>query len=105
MISWLILFFLVCDFGEEVTNQLTSISDSFYEILWYQLPIDLQKYFILSILNAETSVHLEGFGLYSTRDTFKKVIISANIFSLNANFQLPNSFSFSRFSNRCIPSI
>lgn len=68
------MFFLVCDFGDKVTNELTSLCDSYFETLWHPLPVELQKYFILSILNAQTPIYLEGFGVYSTRETFKKVI-------------------------------
>lgn len=73
MINWLGIFYLVCDFGDKVTYEFTSMCDSYFDTLWLHLPVDLQKYFILAILNAETPVYLEGFGVHSTRETFKKV--------------------------------
>lgn len=75
VIAWLIMFFLLCDFAAEVTSKFASLSDSYYAMLWYCLPVDQQKYFILAILYAEMPVHLTGFPKELTRETYKQVII------------------------------
>lgn len=76
VLIWLILLFLLCDYGDKATNEFASLSYSYFEILWYYLPVDQQKYFILMISNAETPVNLEGFVVQCTRETFKKVRIN-----------------------------
>lgn len=70
---WMILFFLLCDFGEKVTNRLTGLSDSIYDISWYLYPVHQQKYFFLMILNANKPVYVEGFFVKITRESFKQV--------------------------------
>lgn len=55
-----------------VTNRYSNLSDLMYEN-WYLYPSDLQKYFVLMILNAQTPVYLEGISIHCTRETFKKV--------------------------------
>lgn len=73
VITWFFVFFKLCDFGDKITYQLTAVSDLYFELSWYHLPVDLQKYFILMIMNAEKPVYLEGFVIQCTREVFKKV--------------------------------
>lgn len=69
----MIVFFPLCDFGDKVTNRFTSLCDSYYEILWYHLPLAQQKHIILMILNAQRPIYLDGFMVQCTREMFKKV--------------------------------
>lgn len=67
ILIWMIVFFPLCDFGDKATNQFISLSDSYYEMLWYKLPVDQQKYFILMISDAQEPVYLVGFIAQCTR--------------------------------------
>lgn len=67
------MIFVLCNFGGEVTDQCASLGDSYYEMLWYLLPVDQQKYFILLNSNAQRPVYLDGFVVQCTREMFKQV--------------------------------
>lgn len=70
--TWMILFFLLCNFGENVTNRFNGLRYSICDE-WYLYPVDQQKYFILMILDANNLVYLDGFAIHITRELFKKV--------------------------------
>lgn len=91
-LAYMFWFFVLCDFGEKVTNRFVSLSDSIYDV-WYLYPVDQQKYFSLMILNAEQPVHIEGFIIQSTRETFKKVKSKQNSV-INSTITLYNLFYF-----------
>lgn len=73
LMSLLVLFYLLCNFGNKVTDQIVSLSDSYFEALWYHLPVDQQKYFILMISNAQRPIYMEGFTTQNTCEKFKSV--------------------------------
>lgn len=93
---WLILFFLLCDYGGRATNQFTSLGDSCFKMSWYHLPANQQKYLVLMIANAERPVYLEGFVIQCTREIFKKVRNGSIYFLLNSKEQLTICFLFLR---------
>lgn len=70
---WIVLFYMLCNFGDEVTDAFLDLNESIYDLLWYQLPVDQQKYVILMIFNANHPVYLEGLVIRSVRETFRKV--------------------------------
>lgn len=74
VVIWMLIFYLLCHSGDKVTDHFNTLNDSYYEVLWYRLPVKQQKYFILLILNAQKPIYLEGFSIQNTRETFKKVI-------------------------------
>lgn len=90
VVIWMSIFYLLCHFGDKVTDHFDSLSDSYYEVLWYRLPVKQQKYFILLILNAQKPIYLEAFTLQNTRETFKKVIsiISMEMRSMKYKFAI-----------------
>lgn len=52
------------------------MSDRLYESNWQDLPVDMQKYFILMIKNANRPISYNGFGVATLNlETFLKVII------------------------------
>ncbi|XP_055305850.1 odorant receptor 4-like [Sitodiplosis mosellana] len=53
--------FLYCYFGKMVTDNFAKISEYLYDIKWYELPVELQKYIILAIQNAQLPLHYHGF--------------------------------------------
>lgn len=69
-------FFLMCNFGEQVSNQLDAITDSIYECEWYSFPIEEQKMLLTVMIATQQPIIFNGFGnIQLTRDTFKKVHI------------------------------
>lgn len=82
------MFFLLCDYGDKVTNRFALLGDSYYNLLWYCLPVNQQKYIILSILNAKTPIYLEGSAIHSTREAFKKVRINIKLFSVEFKYTI-----------------
>lgn len=66
--------FLLCDFCEEVSVRLESITDGIYMADWYTFPIEIQKMALMIMTATEQTVVIGGFGnVLLTRDTFKKV--------------------------------
>lgn len=69
--TWL---YLVCSFGDQVTNRLIEISDMIFGCAWYQYPIDVRKSQLMMMMSAQRPIFIEGFPNYKcTLDTFKKV--------------------------------
>lgn len=52
-----------CYFGEMSIQSYVKMADGFMTCSWYELPADLQKYFILMIMNAQRPIHNHGFNL------------------------------------------
>lgn len=56
------------------TESYEDMIDRLYECKWHELPISLQKYFILMIQNAQQPVYYHGFGVaLLNMQTFTKV--------------------------------
>lgn len=71
------------------TDNFEAMSDRLYECKWYELPIGLQKYFVLMIQNTQKPIHYSGFGvLRLTLETFTGVGIkkSASKFQLSQKY-------------------
>lgn len=69
---WPLLLF--CYFGKVATESYQQICDHLYDFKWYQLPNDVQMYFILMISNAQTPMYYSGIGMVIMNlETFTKV--------------------------------
>lgn len=55
--------FCYCYFGQIATESFEKMSNCLYDINWYDLPLDLQKYFIIMIANTQKPVYYHGFGM------------------------------------------
>lgn len=55
--------FLYCYFGELATESFEKMYHSLNDIIWYKLPIELQKYYILMAANMQIPLHYHGFGI------------------------------------------
>lgn len=55
--------FLHCFCGKLATESYEDMVDTLYESKWHELPIPLQKYYILMIGNAQRPVYYHGFGV------------------------------------------
>lgn len=53
--------FIYSYFGKLATESFNKISGCVYEFNWHELPIDLQKYFILMIQNTQRPYFYHGF--------------------------------------------
>lgn len=70
-VVWL---YLICFFGNRVTETFAGISHSFYTCDWYNFPIELRMNFSLIIHVAQKPVYLRGFAnMNCTLETFKMV--------------------------------
>lgn len=66
--------FLYCYFGKIATESYEKMADCLFESNWLELPVQLQKYFILMIGNSHRSLYYHGFGLAVLRlETFASV--------------------------------
>lgn len=78
--------FVYCFFGKVATESFATMADSLYEANWQNLPIELQKYFILMIANANRPLYYHGFNIAILNlETFSKVFI---LFFLTYSFFL-----------------
>lgn len=69
--------FMFCFLSENISTAMTSVSDIFYESMWYYLPACQQKMIILPIVGSQQDFQLDGFGLIScSLSTFWQVICS-----------------------------
>lgn len=59
--SWV---FLHCFLGKLVTDRYDELSIHLFQSEWYNLPVDLQKYFILMIQNTQIPMEFDGLGIY-----------------------------------------
>lgn len=67
-------FFLLCNFGEQVSKQLDTITDAISECEWYSFPIEVQKMSLTVMTATQKPLIFSGFSnIRLTRDTFKKV--------------------------------
>lgn len=76
ILSWLCLFYLLCDYGEDVTSAFSVLSQSFYDVSWPLCPNEFQKLLVMMIKASQEPVYLKGYlsGVSNcSRGTFKQV--------------------------------
>lgn len=72
----LIQIYLFCYFGNSLSNSQEDIADYFHELNWHELPVQMQKLFLLPIMAAQNPIHMYAFGsIECTSETFTKVLI------------------------------
>lgn len=66
--------FVVCNFGEIMSNKFYEVDNTIYDCDWYTFPNEIQQIFPIIMMGAQQPVILEGFAnLTCTREAFKKV--------------------------------
>lgn len=66
--------FLYCLFGRLATDQFDELSNYLFDSDWPNLPVKLQKYYILMLANVQQPHYFDGFGvLVLDLETFRKV--------------------------------
>lgn len=53
--------FLYCYFGKMATTNYEQIAHCMYECNWIELPVEMQKYFVLMITDAQRPIYYQGF--------------------------------------------
>lgn len=76
-----VLTFLFCEPGERVSNQFESFGEELQRCNWYKLSMEMQRLYAIFLLNTQQPIIIESYGqLQCTRETFKRVIISDQLF-------------------------
>lgn len=76
------IMFVYCYYGEMATESFENIADALYESNWQNLSIQLQKYYILMIGNAQRPLYYHGFHVsILSLNTFAKVMQNCELFS------------------------
>lgn len=66
--------FMHCLFGKLATDQFDQLPNYLFESNWPNLPLQLQKYFVLMMANAQQPLYFSGFGIVILNlETFTKV--------------------------------
>lgn len=87
--SSLLNLYIYCYFGTFTTSNFEKLETYIYESEWYNLPNDLQKYFIMMIKNAQQQLTYDGFRFVSLNlITLAKVCLTG--FSIQMGNQLTN---------------
>lgn len=63
LINILIQLVIYCAYSENLTTDLGATGDVFYKTLWYQMPVKLQKLYVLSIARSQREFRLTGLGI------------------------------------------
>lgn len=76
MLSGISNLFIYCFFGKLATESFIQMANSLFESDWLNLPIELQKYYVIIIGNAQQSLFYHGFKMVALDlETFTKVWI------------------------------
>lgn len=74
--SNILTLFIYCYFGKMATESFTDMSYCLFESNWPNLPIKLQKFFILMIADAQLPIHYHGLHIGTLNlETFTKVSV------------------------------
>lgn len=73
--TWLLLFYALCDYGEDVAKAFEALSISIYGISWPLCPLEIQRLLVMMIRASQEPVHLRGYpSINCSRNIFKQVM-------------------------------
>ncbi|KAJ6636170.1 Crossover junction endonuclease MUS81 [Pseudolycoriella hygida] len=84
--------FLYCYYGQRITDQACSLSDSVYQLKWYNYPTKFQKYFQLIMLRSQNSFFFSGMEkkkccqkscCITIKSEVKTILLSTKLFLFN----------------------
>lgn len=79
--------FVYCYFGKLATESYEKMSDCLYETKWWELPIELQKYFLLMNINMQRPLCYHGFDVAVLNlETFTQVRKNVKLILKNRQF-------------------
>lgn len=88
------IFWSYCYFGRLATGNYEKMSDSLYDTDWHEIPVRLQKYYVVMLANIQRPVQYHGFGVAILNlETFCKVRNGLERISFRTNI-----YSFLLFS-------
>lgn len=58
-----LVLFLYCYYGAVATESFEGMADALYETNWQDLPIALQKYILIMMINSQQPLYYHGFGV------------------------------------------
>lgn len=61
-LSPMLIVFIICNFGNELTNYFEDVAENFYGMDWHMLPLDMQKHWPMMIALGQKDVELRTFG-------------------------------------------
>lgn len=68
------LVYIVCEFGENLTNRFEDLDEAVYQCDWYTYPNEIQNLLPIILLGSQEPIILSVFGKVScTRESFKNV--------------------------------
>lgn len=67
-----------CYYGVLASESFEQMADSLFESNWLELPVELQKYFVIMIANMQNPLFYNGFGVFDVNLTS---FISVSLFS------------------------
>lgn len=71
-----------CFFGHLATDCYLNMADCLYDSEWYKKPLKLQKYYLLTIQNAQKPCFYHGFGMATLNlNTYGKVCILSKAYT------------------------
>lgn len=77
---------IYCAFSENLTYDFCTTGEIFYNLLWYQFSIKLQKLYVLPLLRSQREFRLSGLGII---ECSLRVLASVNIICLFGPLHLP----------------
>lgn len=77
LVYWtFVITFIFCESGEQVTSEFDEFHDRLCQLNWYEYPYDLQRMFIIILINAQRPETIQGFGnTVCSRELFKMVSV------------------------------
>lgn len=69
-----------CEFSQMMWQKFSLFSEEVHQLDWYRFPIELQRLYLIFLLDAQQLAIVRGFGnILCTRETFKRVRNSLNL--------------------------
>lgn len=85
LIFWVLgTIFIDCEFGEKMTNQFEMFGEELERCDWLLLSIEMREVYLIFLLDTQQPKTIHGYGgIVCSRDTYKKVLHSIKIESID----------------------
>lgn len=93
VVFWsIVIVFVDCECGERLAQQFNEIDTEYSQSKFYFFPVDLQRMYLILMLDIQQPVYIRGYGnIVCTRDFFKEV---THHIKYSSDFFLVNSLHF-----------